>query len=214
MPFAPSCLVGLFCWCSEIPWSGEIRERIRTRAPPKRRLCRNCCLAVVGASAACQERFSDLVRIPSLPGSYGRSRPHGSRSPGGPPHRVARAEFDGNGLCTRIAGSSRRRYRLLRLPRGRAEKSQGRRRNQPKFGTDCGFASRYRSRDQSLQPSRDRAFAGRLGNLFLRHRPSQRLGNHHFFEKTSRFTGPSRRTPTAPPPLPAPPPFFPTTPSR
>src|SRR6266576_4622272 len=86
---------GFFVGEVKFPGSREICERIRPPAPPKRRLRRNRGPAVLRGADVCAERSSGLFRIPGLPGSYGRSRPHGSCSPAGPPHRVARAEFDG-----------------------------------------------------------------------------------------------------------------------
>src|SRR6266478_1347219 len=192
MPSAPSCLVGLFCSCSKIPGPGEIRERSRMSALQKRLLGRHRSLAFLPGVVAFSEHFSDLFGIPSLSGSYRRNRPHGSCSPAGQPYRVARAEFDGNRLCDWVAGSSRRRYRILRLPCGCAEKDQSGRRNQSKLGADCELASGHRPRDQSFQSSRNCTIARKPGNFFLRYRSSYCRGNHLLFKKTLRCAWCSR----------------------
>src|SRR6266446_2439614 len=192
MPSAPSCLVGLFCSCSKIPGPGEIRERSRMSALQKRLLGRRRSLAFLHGVGACSGHFSDLFGIPSLSGSYRRNRPHGSGSPAGQPYRVARAEFDGNRLRAWAAGSSRRRYRILRLPCGCAEKDQSGGRNQSKLGADCELASGHRSRDQSFQSSRNCTIARKPGNFFLRYRSSYRRGNHLLFKKTLRCAWCSR----------------------
>src|SRR2546428_339278 len=99
------------------------------RARQRRFLGRHRSLAVLRGVVPRSERFSDLFGVTSLSGHHRRNRPHGSRSPAGHPYRVARAKFDGDRLRAWVAGSARRRYRILRLPRRRAEKNQGWRRN-------------------------------------------------------------------------------------
>src|SRR5229473_7451719 len=188
----PKLSRGAFLLLTAILWSGEICERSRTSAPRKRLLGRRRSLAFLRGVVACSEHFSDLFGIPSLSGSYRRNRPHGSCPPAGQPYRVARAEFDGNRLRAWVAGSSRRRYRILRLPCGCAEKDQSGGRDQSQLGADRELASGHRSRDQSFQSSRNCTIARKPGNFFLRNRSSYRRGNHLVFKKTLRCAWCSR----------------------
>jgi len=99
MPFAPKCLVGLFCWHNEILGSGNIVKEFSRKRLPNRYRRRNHCPVVLCGDVACsKQRFSDHFRIASLSRSHRRNRPHRSRSTTSQPHRVARAKFDGNCL--------------------------------------------------------------------------------------------------------------------
>src|SRR2546427_10635891 len=96
--------------------SGEIRERSRTSALQKRFLGRHRSLAVLRGVVPRSEWFSDLFGVASLSGHHRRNRPHVSRSPARHPYRVARAKLAEDLLRGWVAGSSRRRYLILRLP--------------------------------------------------------------------------------------------------